>query len=173
MKIKAQYLAAEGGLHLLWGCRFALPSPELAFTQLPARASASSASSKVLFPFSTVFRGSNINFIHPVSFLMMKKSSSSALTTLIPGFQSVVHWYCQRKKLTNWITAKHRHCQIPTCIWEDFDPSFEPEFLSVPHLQRLWCAWWCKAVCRWVRDAQPVPILIPVLTWIVVMVFGH
>lgn len=90
------------------------------------------------------------------------------------SFQLVVHWYCQRKKVTNWVTTRHRHCQIPTCMWDDFEPSFGPDFLLLPHLQRLWCAWWCKAACRWVRAAQPVPIPIqipipiPILTRIAV-----
>lgn len=66
------------------------------------------------------------------------------------------NWYCHRKKLTNCVTARHSHCQTPTCMWANFDPSFEPEFLSLSHLQRLWCA-------GWVRAAQPVPIPIPTL----------
>lgn len=62
-----------------------------------------------------------------------------------------------QEKLTNWVTARHRHCQMCTCMRDNFDPSFEPEFLSLPHLQRLWCAWWCKVGESCTTSSNPNP----------------
>lgn len=148
MKIRAWHLVLEGGLHPCWGCRDALPSPALPLAQLSTHALASSLPSKVFFPFSPVFWGSQSYSVqYPVSLLLLKQFASSALTTPIPGSQLVAHWYCQSKKIMIWATARHGHHHTPTCMWDVFDASFELELLSFPHLQRLWWARWCKAAC--------------------------
>lgn len=125
-----------------------MPSPALPLAQLSAYALASSLPSKVFFPFSPVFWGSQSYSVqYPVSLLLLKQFASSALTTPVPGSQLVAHWYCQSKKIMIWATARHGHHHTPTCMWDVFDASFELELLSFPHLQRLRWARWCKAAC--------------------------